>query len=167
MSNWGMVKFQFESDGHYMPIALELARTQPDKNKQVRQNSKDIQRSRQLLESMESFLVDADLVCVEVPVGSQSARAMASYGMCIMGIATVRQPLIQVTPQEVKLAGPGNKTASKEAMIDWAMDAYPYLQWPAAKSHREHLADAIGAVHAGMLTDEFKLVQTTFMRKTA
>ncbi|MEZ6841385.1 hypothetical protein ABVN80_15055 [Acinetobacter baumannii] len=103
------------------------------------------------------------LIC-EVPVGSQSARAMASYGICIGVLSSCPLPLIQVTPTEVKLAGTGIKTATKGEMIEAAMNAHPEAKWPMRKikgvleplSSNEHLADATFAIKAGLDTDEFK-----------
>jgi Holliday junction resolvasome RuvABC endonuclease subunit len=70
-------------------------------------------------------------------------------------------PLVEVTPTEVKMASVGSKTATKEEMITWAVSKYPDINWPkhgksisAAKA--EHMADAIGALHAGVLTSTFK-----------
>ena len=112
---------------------------------------------------------------VEVPVGSQSARAMASYGVCIGLLAALSdKPLIEVTPTEVKLAAVGSKTASKQEMISWASDLYPHLNWIKSRGKseladkNEHIADAIGAIHAGILTDEFaRLVAAVRLRQSA
>jgi Holliday junction resolvasome RuvABC endonuclease subunit len=121
--------------------------------------------SKHVLEiGMRSFA--PTVVFAEVPVGSQSSRAMCSYGVCIGLLAglAARVPLIQVQPTEVKLAAVGTKTASKEEMIEWATGLYPQLPWFTTKrkgvttfsAKNEHIADAIAAIYAGILTDEFK-----------
>jgi hypothetical protein len=69
-----------------------------------------------------------------------------------------------VTPTEVKLAATGNKNASKQEMIDWAVEAHPEASWLRHKrkgvmeltAANEHLADALAAIYAGVLTDQFK-----------
>lgn len=76
---------------------------------------------------MKELEKDVNMVVVEVPVGSQSARSMASYGICIGILASITKPMIQVTPTEVKMATVGSKTASKQDMIDWATSAYLML----------------------------------------
>jgi len=89
---------------------------------------------------------------------------MASYGVCIGILASMKKPLIQVTPNEVKLAAVGKKTATKEQMIEWAINKYPTAPWLTRKfkgqithvKSNEHLADATAAIHAGVKTDEFK-----------
>lgn len=175
LSNFGMAKGVLDlSSGS--PIfdlqALVLAESKADKAnaKQVRKNSDDINRARTLHEALHGFIADVDLVVVEVPVGSQSARSMASYGVCIGIIASIQKPLIQVTPAEVKLASVGSKTASKAEMIDWATNTYPAADWIRHKQRgelvlsnkNEHIADATAAIHAGLLTDQFKQI-TAFM----
>ncbi len=110
----------------------------------------------------------ADAVIVDVPVGSQSARAMASYGICVGVLGALRAngiPFFEVTPNEVKLAGAGNKTATKQEMIAWAMTKHPEANWPTYKQNgkimvseakAEHQADAVATIYAGMACNSFK-----------
>lgn len=169
LSNFGMVKGSLGFNQGFPVFDLEellLQETKSDKAnaKVVRKNSDDLNRARLLHDAMQKFIADVDLVIVEVPVGSQSARAMASYGVCIGILSSIAQPMIQVTPIEVKLAAVGSKTASKADMIAWATDMYPNAQWLRNKqkgvwklgNKNEHLADAVAAVHAGLATETFK-----------
>jgi Holliday junction resolvasome RuvABC endonuclease subunit len=145
---------------------LKLIQTKPDNNnkKSVRKNSDDLRRAKEIYEGFSQFLSDVDLAFVEVPVGSQSARSMTSYGICVGLLASVQIPLIQVTPNEVKLASVGSKTASKAQMIKWAISLYSDANWLTQRrggrdvvtSKNEHLADAVAAVYAGMNTDTYK-----------
>lgn len=139
----------------------------PD-GKQVRQNSKDIEAAAQLAWGAWAFVQEAQAIFVEVPVGSQSSRAMASYGICVGILGSLQamgHPFYQVTPTEVKLAGPGIKHATKAQMIDWAVEMYPSAPWPTytqkgevkvVESKAEHMADAIAAIHAGVKTQQFQ-----------
>jgi Holliday junction resolvasome RuvABC endonuclease subunit len=107
-----------------------------------------------------------DIICVEIPVGSQSARAMASYGICIGVLASINKPMIQVTPTEVKVAATGNKSATKREMIIWAFSQNSSLKWLTRTTNgdnilidkNEHMADAMAAIKAGISTDEFKTI---------
>jgi hypothetical protein len=134
--------------------------------KVVRKNSEDLERAIDLREALHKQCEGAKLAFVEIPVGSQSARAMASYGICIGVLASCPIPIVQVTPTEVKLAGAGHKTATKDEMIEWAVAKYPKAPWLKVKrkgkveivAKNEHLADAIAAIHAGVLTDQFRQV---------
>lgn len=146
----------------------KLVLEHPDKadkvtKKTVRKNSDDLRRARCLHKALQQALKEAQIAIVEVPVGSQSARAMASYGICIGVLASCNIPMIEVTPSEVKLVSVGSKTASKAEMIEWAMTMYPDANWKMTKrggvmvptNANEHLADAVAAIHAGLLTDQF------------
>lgn len=178
LTNWGYASGQYYNDtdiiniddvGVFSPVA--------SKDKQVRQNSKDLERAQELSSSVFELVttLQPHSIFVEVPVGSQSSRAMASYGICI-GIlaalkATTGHSIFEVTPTEVKIAAVGVKTATKQQMIEWATTTYPKANWPtftrggitsvvAAKA--EHMADAAGAIHAGLYqSSEFiKYLQT-------
>ena len=142
------------------PLSLELCSTETTKAKQVRKNSDDISRCRLIHEALARNLEGAQMVFAEVPVGSQSARAMMSYGACVMALAGINTPLVQVTPKEVKLAATGDANATKNAMIEWATGLYPGADWLRSRGRligdNEHLADATAAIHAGILTDQFK-----------
>lgn len=170
MNNFGMVVGQLDlGTGELSNVLLSLSSPSKTTDKKtVRQNSKDLDHARKQYENLRNFinLHQPDLICVEIPVGSQSARAMASYGMCIGIIACINTPLIQVTPTEVKIAATKSKTATKQEMIDWAVTQCPDANWLTHKSKgvltltqaNEHLADALAAIYAGVKTDQFKLI---------
>lgn len=140
----------------------------PDKSgydkKQVRKNSDDLRRMRWLHDELHRLIEDCDIIAVEMPIGSQSSRAMVSYGGCLGVLASVKKPMIEVTPTEVKLAGAGTKTASKEEMIQWATTKHPNANWKivtrkGVKSYskdNEHASDALAAIYAALNTDQFK-----------
>ena len=167
LSNWGYAVGSYSTK----PDSISIDRVgvfSPviSKSKQVRQNSKDLERAYELSHGVFNLIkeeVRPHVIFVEVPVGSQSARAMASYGICV-GIlsalkATLSYPIFEVTPSEVKLALVGSKTASKNEMIEQAVSEYPQANWPmttrsgitsVVAGKAEHMADAIGAIHAGL-----------------
>lgn len=168
MRNFGFVKgtIDLSSDNYEFTIErLELVQTETDKEtkKTVRKNSDDLVRARKLHNAVQAFCQDANMVFAEIPIGSQSARAMASYGICIGVLASIKKPLVQLTPTEVKLAAVGDKNASKNDMIAWATSAYPDANWLTTKrngvisftNNNEHLADAVATIHAGILSDQF------------
>ena len=136
--------------------------------KQVRQNSLDLESAKQLCANALEAVKGAQAIFVEVPVGSQSARAMASYGICVGVLGALRAsgiPFFEVTPTEVKLSAVGNKTATKQDMIGWAITQHPEANWPVYKEHgktvvseakAEHMADATAAIYAGIKTDQFQ-----------
>ena len=143
---------------------LVLVKTEDEAGKQVRKNSDDIRRAKMLYDGMAAICKGASFMIAEVPVGSQSARAMASYGICCGVLAACPVPLVQVNPTEVKLAAVGSKHAAKEEMIEWATGKFPDAPWRMRKSKgvmvptndNEHLADAVAAIHAGLQTSQVR-----------
>lgn len=168
-SNWGM------AGGEYNPVTrslhihwLDVIQPVIEKSKQTRQNSIDLQRAKQLSKGFIDRIKTVDVITAEVPHGSQSARAMASYGVCIGILGTVantRVPLIEVNALETRKVITGKKEATKAQAIAWAMAKHPEAPWPTKTvkgvtsvidSKAEHMADAIAAIYAAMETDTFK-----------
>ena len=168
LRNWGW------SSGSYDPRDQSLfidtvGVIQPviPEGKQVRVNSNDLLSAEQLMVGVWEVVTGAAAVFVEVPVGSQSSRAMASYGICVGVLGSLRAhgiPFIELTPTEVKLVT-GKKTASKQEMIEWATKRFPHANWPTqtkkgitsfVESKAEHMADACAAAVAGINNQQFK-----------
>lgn len=167
LRNFGIVVAELDIETmEFKILDMRLVESEDDakKAKTVRKNSDDLRRAKLLHEGMIEMCKGASIAFVEVPVGSQSARAMASYGICIGVLAACPIPMIQLTPTEVKLAMTGEKTATKDEMIEAAVAAHPEAKWMTRKvkgeisliASNEHLADATGAITAGLLTNEFK-----------
>ena len=163
-ANFGMVKLDLDLDTMKFAIReMELIETDRQVNKVVRQNSDDLRRSRIIVKKFQAFVADCTIVFAEIPAGAQSARAALAFGVAVGIMAGCPKPLIQVQPSETKLATVGTRTASKEEMIEWAMENYPAAAWLTRKSKgkvvaiakNEHLADACAIAHAGIITDQF------------
>lgn len=172
LRNLGMVKGILSLDGENNPCDLQLTElllvsteSETKKLKTVRKNSQDLERCKTLYNSLQSFLKGVDLVFIEMPVGSQTARAMCSYGVCVMLAASISKPLIQVTPTQVKEVT-GNKKATKASMIAWAVEAFPDAKWINTKGKispkNEHLADAVAAIVSGANSAQLKEALTFF-----
>jgi len=169
LRNFGIVKATLDLRDLTIQINdLILVETEGQgKRKVVRQNSEDLRRAAALYQGLQMHARGASLAFAEVPVGSQSARAMASYGVCLGVLASCPAPIIQVTPSEVKEIAIGHKNATKQEMIDWAVEKYPDAPWFREKkggvlrplNKNEHLADATAAIEAGLATDQFRQVR--------
>lgn len=169
--NWGIAEGQLCLDsGVLTDLNLMVVKTEKSKVKQVRTNSSDIQSARELADLVLPVGHRNKVTFVECPVGSQSASGMKAYGASI-GILGCMQSagiqLIEVTAYEVKKALTGNKNATKEEMIAAAMQLYPEANWPilggkVVAGKAEHMADSIGAIHAGVLTPAFQQLMTLF-----
>lgn len=162
MSNWGFAIADLDLDTlEISDIQLTLIETAPSKEKQLRKNSCDLERSRTLYKAIQDKTKDVAISFVEVPHGSQSARAMASYGMCMGLLASIQSySMIQLSEAQLKIATLGRKTGTKEEAITWAINQHPEANWLRKKDtilkKNEHLADALAAIYAGMKSDDFK-----------
>jgi Holliday junction resolvasome RuvABC endonuclease subunit len=169
LSNFGAVKIELTlnlSDNakveSFKYLTMGLSETVPDKSKGRRKNEEDLARAKLHKDFLKDILKDTDFVFIEMPVGSQTARAMASYGICIGLCAWIEVPIFILSPAELKMAACGTKTASKAEMTSWATKALPDADWmyhsstgkPLAKN--EHTADALAAIVAGIQSTTFK-----------
>ena len=167
MSNWGIAKGTLDTKTGEIEIR-ELVLIVPERitTKQVRQNSKDINIAMDLCVGISKTIGTTNkLTFVEVPHGSQSSRAMASYGICValIGAYTVRNPsTFQVSASDNKRIFTGKKNATKEEMIQRMLELHPETR-DMIKYHKgnpvgwtEHLADAVAAIHAGAQSREFR-----------
>jgi Holliday junction resolvasome RuvABC endonuclease subunit len=164
LRGWGLAEGTLDLDQGYLnDLHLSLIQPKDMEGKQVRKNSSDLHLAAQLAEGVIPLVQKAKVIFVEIPVGSQSARAMAAYGVCIGLLGAIRSlgiPLIEVTATEVKVALNGNPNATKRQMIQSAFDAYPQANFPVHRGKiadkAEHMADAIGSIHAGVNTPMFQ-----------
>lgn len=149
---------------------LELVQTETLAGKQVRKNSDDLRRSRELLNAIKAWEARSDVLMAEIPTGTQSARGAMSNGMVIGVLSAITKPLIEVSASEAKKVAVGRSTATKQEMIDWATALYPNAPWlrrhgkkdGVFKADNEHLADAVAIAHAGIKTQEFKSALAMF-----
>lgn len=169
MSNWGLAACTYNTEtGEVQVKHLDVITPIKPTGKQVRQNSIDLEAAQQLYAGVIEATPGAHAIFVEVPIGSQSARAMASYGMCVGilgGLRATGIPFYEITPTEVKMIATGSKTATKKEMIAWATSTNPEGNWPmnlkngvftVTVGRAEHMADALAAVYAGIASNPFK-----------
>lgn len=174
MSNWGIAVAYVHLNDMTVEFG-ELAVIKPNKTKlkSQRVNAKDVEIAKELLSGIEPFLEDADIILAEVPVGSQSSRAMVSYAMCVSIIGFISlyyTEVFHVSPSEVKLNV--QKDATKDQMIQWAIRMHPEAAWKrktikgvttVIKGHAEHVSDAIGAFYAATRKPTFKKLIHSFI----
>ena len=165
LRNWATVLGAYDLHTKTLKILeTQLTSTKKETNKRIRVNSSDLVTAEELYKSCLDLCSKAKVIFAEIPVGSQSARAMASYGVCIGVLGSLRGtgiPIQEVMPKEVKKAAVGSATATKKQMIDWAMSKHPEADWPkhggkVTEGKAEHIADAIASIYAGIQTPVFK-----------
>lgn len=166
LNNWGIAAGTYDTTTKRLTIKhVNVIQRLKDDSKRVRQNSKDLAAAQAILKGLQPYLVEKPVVFAEVPIGSQSARAMASYGICVGILGAIRAmgtPFFEVTPNEVKLAATGNKNATKADMIAYGLREHPEANWPRKRdgtvtaASAEHMADACAAILAGVAGNEFQ-----------
>lgn len=165
MSNWGIATGLYDSSSKELKIT-DLAVISPKllSKEKKRQNHKDLIRAEHLARKVfETIIVDVPAhIFVEVPHGSQSARAMASYAMCLGVLGSCRAlgwNFTELSELQVKMASVGKRKATKDEMIDWAISRHSNAPWPTyrrngkseiTKAKAEHMADAVATIYAGL-----------------
>jgi Holliday junction resolvasome RuvABC endonuclease subunit len=170
LNNWGLAEATLcLNSGVLSTPYLSLIQPMELAGKQVRVNSNDLHRAQQLSEPVIAAAQKAKAIFVEVPVGSQSARAMASYGICVGILGAIRAlgiPIIEVTAKETKKLFTGDANATKRQMIQKAHELYPHSNFPwhqgKIPDKAEHMADAIAAIHSGVRTPMFQNMMRLF-----
>lgn len=166
LNNWGIAAGTYDTATKRLTIKhVNVIQRLKDDSKRVRQNSKDLAAAQAILKGLQPYLVEKPVIFAEVPIGSQSARAMASYGICVGILGAIRAmgtPFFEVTPTEVKLAATGDKNATKADMIAYGLREHPEANWPRKRDgsvtagSAEHMADACAAILAGVAGNEFQ-----------
>lgn len=175
MTHWGYALGDLNLDTLEISVAkIWTTITQKGQaGKSVRVSADDLDRARTLAMALTPALKNVDMVFVEMPHGSQSAASQKSRAMVIGLLGTIDCPLVQLSEQELKIGTLGKKAATKQEMIDWAYAQHPHAGWKLRggkpQANCEHEADAVGALHAGIKTDQFKqaLAVLRYMRKAS
>lgn len=144
---------------------LMLFKTENDKSKQVRKSSDNLMRAQSIYRGVKEGLRGCTSAFLEVPSGGQDYKSVLGFGIVIgiyAGLDPV--PVCEVSPNETKLAAVGTRTASKQEMINWAVEKFPNAPWRTRKlkgelvptNDNEHLADAVAVICAGIRTPAFQ-----------
>jgi hypothetical protein len=165
----GVSKFDFDIHNHnYYPVDLKLFQNKDLGLKP--KNLNDFNRVSHLYSELSSYLMDVDLIIAELPqTGGQNmqARSIWTSGMILSllscMVTSLNKPFIPVSPQDIKKIVTGVNSGSKDDVIKWATELYPNLPWlyktrlgvKSLIDNNEHLADSVGAFHAGIKSKMF------------
>jgi Holliday junction resolvasome RuvABC endonuclease subunit len=169
LRNWGIAcGIYVPSENKLTITSLGLIKPVISEGKSVKTNAKDMEAGEQLAAGAWAAMDGAQAVFAEVPHGSKSSRAMVSYGVCVGVLGALRTagiPFYPVSEAQVKKATTGNRKAEKKDTIAWAMERHPEAPWPmqtqlgvvsVVAGRAEHMADAIGAIYAGIASKPFQ-----------
>lgn len=103
-----------------------------------------------LVKLMHQFNIQG--IVAELPHGSQNAASAIQMGMATGVVAavaaTLQIPIAYVTEFEGKKATLNKRAATKEEMINYALNNWKYDGFPKTKGKMEHIADALAAYTA-------------------
>lgn len=167
MTSWGIAVATVDvATSEFTVEDLILIKTKPETKKGVRKDSDDLRRAGVVRDGFIKACEGASFVMSEIPFCDPRGYASSNFnsGLVTGVLASCPVPLIQVFPQEVKLAFCGSRHAAKEEMIVEAMGRFPDAPWLMTKRHgkmvpigdNEHLADAVAVINCGIQSDQFK-----------
>lgn len=142
LQNWGISYFTYSPSGLCLKNT-DIIRTKKDSS--IPRNLDDLRRCQYIYSKLAK--IKADIYVAELPLGSQSAVSMKSYGM-VQGLLSMFSPLITVSPYDVKRVI-GSRTTDKKEIIEFTRNLYPD-KIPLQLSIAEHISDSIVACHAAL-----------------
>jgi Holliday junction resolvasome RuvABC endonuclease subunit len=144
----GIVKAELMPQSIKILDAKVILTEKSDKKREVKAADDNIRRTAELASELYSWL-DEEVVaiCAESQSWPRNSSACSKLGMS-WGVVTTLSvlediPIIQSSPQEIKLAVAGTKSASKLQVIE---QRFPKMKWPTRSAHKEHVADATAAI---------------------
>lgn len=155
---------------------IGIHKTEKSKHRTIRKTSDDLARARLQADRLRA-LIDRhriDVIACEMATTTPYTLPTFSFGVMIGIVAALARPVIEVLPQEVKIAAAGNRNATKQDVIRWAvkMTGREKLDWPTSSRKNqlgllyrgasvtlaaEHPADALAAIQAAVSTEQFRL----------
>lgn len=131
------------------------------KKRKVLATDDNLRRAREIAEWLDDLIAARYVraICAEsmsFPRNSSAAAKVAMTWGIIASLAYREElPIIQASPQEIKLALCGVKSASKvevEEAVERLYTVKPFLEGTARGLH-EHAYDAVAAIHTGINSD--------------
>jgi len=165
MSNWGIAVGLYNEKTDVVSITdLDIIKPEKLTSKKISRSHKDLLSATQLASGVFDVIrwYKPDFIYVEVPHGSQSARAAVGYGICIGILGSLKATghnFTELRESQVKMATVGSRKATKEEMIQWAVKRHKEANWPKHKRDgkavittgtAEHMADAVATIYAGV-----------------
>ena len=152
LRNWGVAVTSYDLETDTLTLeSVDVIKTKPLTKSKLSKAEQDLQAAKTLLDGVLSYVKTAELVVIELPIGSQSAAAMKSYGICIGITACLTHlgiPFIYKSPYDLKKVI-GKIDTTKEEIIRFVGDRHPN-KLSKFKNSAEHQADAVLAIYAAL-----------------
>jgi len=153
-----------------------VLKTEKNPHRIVRKTSDDLARARLQADRLRALMDKhhIDVIACEMATTTPYTLPTFSFGVMIGIVAALAKPVIEVLPSEVKIAATGTRNATKQEIIHWAvkLTSRQRLDWPTSNRRNqlgllyqgssvtlaaEHPADALAAIQAALLTEQFRL----------
>lgn len=167
-ANIGIAVVRIDGD-RMVPVYLDVLRTsKSDAKRQVRASEDNFDRAKDIAATLRELAVryDVRMLTAETMSFPRNASVAAKMAMCWGVIAALADglelPLAQASPQEIKKAVCGNKSASKEDVVDAVRKLFPEstkLLERVPASLIEHPYDALASVVACSHSELFTLAR--------
>lgn len=173
-ANCGYAQVALEGDGTLRPLNMGVFETDKSSAKRnVLASDDNVRRAREIYRFLRVLLRDGSVgpvcaICAETMSFPRSSSVAAKMAMCWGVVAALSEefdiPILQTTPQGLKLAVCGNKSASKEE-VQQALEKrfgeklLTDLVKETTPSKQEHPFDALGAVVACSSSEVLRLAR--------
>lgn len=169
LQNFGIAVGTVDAPTRKLLTVDELLLSKTTKDSKVKRADDDFYRFHLHWQYIDSLIrrYEPDYIFGEIPSGSRDVRAAFAFGgvTAILAGLALYNNIYTVTPTEVKVAATGWNHADKEDVIAAIHGCYPDAPWIMSKkpnamcierdgkyltNANEHLADAVGAILAGL-----------------
>lgn len=164
--NIGYSVIRVGSCGSQLEAAGIFHTEKSDKKRKILATEDNLNRAKEISKFLNSLMDKwvVSAICAEAMSFPPNASAAAKMAMCwgvISCISQVRKrPIVQASPQEIKLSVCGSKSASKEDVQSAVEKSYPVASFltGVAKSTHEHAYDATASIMASLGSDLIQLL---------
>lgn len=160
LRSWGLATATW-SNNSLKVTHVDVIKTKNTQSKNKPQNISDMECASFLYSHLTGYVRKADVICIELPNGSQGSRPSVSYATCtalVGALATLNPNIIIVTPMDIKKIVRETKEhkPTKQDVIAWVKTRHPEANISGYLNYAEHQADAVVSIHAAMLKPDFK-----------
>jgi crossover junction endodeoxyribonuclease RuvC len=164
LATCGLALAAIRNDGSLDLLKVATVRTTKSAAKRgVYASDDNVRRCRELAAELHCFVYGSlALICAEAMSFPRSSSTAAKMGMGWGVLAALAYelevPIVQASPQQIKLALCGKKNASKAEVQAAIEDRWSHVQWPKRKADVEHAADAAAAIVACEQSNEMRIL---------
>lgn len=162
----GFAAVELHPDKHRDKLTCWVVRTEPSHRKRnVRASEDNVRRTREIAKAVSKAIYEHEplVLCVETMSWPRNAGSVAKIALAWGALCAVAErhgiAIVQASPQEVKKAVTGSKTASKAEVIQAIEARWPDVVWPEQATLVEHAADAAAVVLATLDSDVVRLAR--------